>query len=148
MLIIIQLFLFIIHCSLKLFQCDSVNPFCIFVEIYKSQVYFKNLLLIFFIGVQLIYKVVLVSAIQKSESAIHIHMSTLLDSIPIQVSTKHRIEFPVLYSRFLLIIFYIQYCVYVNPKLLIYSCARFPFGNHKFVFYICGSIVIVVLILI
>ena len=27
-----------------------------------------------------------------------------------------------------------------NPKLLIYPSLLFPFGNHKFVFYICGSI--------
>ena len=32
---------------------------------------------IFYIGVQLIYHVVLVSAVQQSESVIHIHISTL-----------------------------------------------------------------------
>ena len=37
---------------------------------------------IIFIGVQLIYNVVLVSAVQQSESVIHIHISTLLDSFP------------------------------------------------------------------
>ena len=37
--------------------------------------------------------------------------------------------------------FYIYYCVYVTPKFLIYlSSAPFPFGNHKFVFYVCDSI--------
>ena len=33
-------------------------------------------------------------------------------------------------------LFFIKYCVYVNPKLLIYPSPPppFPFGNHKFVF--------------
>ena len=31
-------------------------------------------------------------------------------------------------------LFYIQQCVYVNPKLLIYPSPPFPFGNHSFVF--------------
>ena len=35
---------------------------------------------------------------------------------------------------------YVWYCVCVNPKLLIYLSPLFPFGNHKFVFYIYGSI--------
>ena len=35
---------------------------------------------------------------------------------------------------------YVGYCVCVNPKLLIYLSAPFPFGNRKFVFYIYGSI--------
>ena len=39
---------------------------------------------------------------------------------------------PVLHSRSL--------CVSVNPKLLIYPFPTFPFGNHKFAFYVCGSI--------
>ena len=32
-------------------------------------------------------------------------------------------------------------CVHVNPQLLIYPFANhFPFGNHKFVFYVCESV--------
>ena len=31
-------------------------------------------------------------------------------------------------------------CVYVTPKFLIYSPTTFPFGNHKFVFYVCESV--------
>ena len=34
----------------------------------------------------------------------------------------------------------IQLCVYVIPKLLIDHFPSFPFGNHKFVSYVCGSI--------
>ena len=34
-----------------------------------------------------------------------------------------------------------QQCVYVNPKLLMYpSLLPFPFGNHKFVFSVFGSV--------
>ena len=39
-----------------------------------------------------------------------------------------------------LLIFYILYCVYDNLQILIYSSPPFPFGNHKFVFYVSGSI--------
>ena len=38
-----------------------------------------------------------------------------------------------------LTILYLQH-VYVNPKLLIYPPSPFPFDNHKFVFYVCGSV--------
>ena len=41
------------------------------------QVLYLSLFYIIFIGVQLIYNVVLVSGVQQSESAIHIHISTL-----------------------------------------------------------------------
>ena len=35
--------------------------------------------------------------------------------------------------------FYIEQCVFVNPQLLIYPwpLPHIPFGNHKFVFYVC-----------
>ena len=44
-------------------------------------------------------------------------------------------------TKYILYIFFIySSTLYVNPKLLIYSSLpRFPFGNHKFVFYICES---------
>ena len=67
-----------------------------------------------FIGVQLIYNVVLVSAVQQSESVIHIHVSTLLDCFPIQAITEYRDEFPVLYSRSLLVIYFIDSRVYMS----------------------------------
>ena len=35
-------------------------------------------------------------------------------------------------------LFYLQYCVSVNHKLLI--CVLFSFGNHMFIFYVCGFI--------
>ena len=33
-----------------------------------------------------------------------------------------------------------MWCVYANPNFLIYPSPPFPFGNHKFVFYVCGPI--------
>ena len=61
-----------------------------------------------FIGVQLVYNVVLVSSVQQNESIIHIHVSTLLESFfPVYVITEHWVEFPVLHSRFLLLIYFI-----------------------------------------
>ena len=46
-------------------------------------------------------------------------------------------ELPVLYSRSLLDMFYIQWCVCVNPSLLIYhSCHNFSLVTIKFVFKI------------
>ena len=43
-----------------------------------------------FIGVQLVYNVVLVSSVQQNESIIHIHVSTLLESFfPVYVITEH-----------------------------------------------------------
>ena len=49
----------------------------------------------------------LVSAVQQSESVLHIHIATLvLDSFPIYIITEHCVEVPVLYSRSLLVIYY------------------------------------------
>ena len=48
----------------------------------KIQLAFKN-----FIGVQLIYNAVLVSAVQQSESYIYIH--SFLDSFPIMAITEY-----------------------------------------------------------
>ena len=35
---------------------------------------------------------------------------------------------------------FVYMCVYVNPELLIYLFPPFPFGNHKFVFFVCESV--------
>ena len=37
-------------------------------------------------------------------------------------------------------LFYKEECVSTYPKLLLYPSPTFPFGNHKFVFYVCQSI--------
>ena len=58
--------------------------------------------------------------IAKSFSYIYTYIYSFSDSFPIQVITEYWIEFLVLYSRSLLIIYYIYQCIYVNPNLLIY----------------------------
>ena len=77
--------------------------FCFFL--FHFPFFFK----LIFIGVQLLYNVVLVSTVQQSESAIRIHISPLFsDFLPIQVTTEHSVEFPELYSRFSLVTYFIH----------------------------------------
>ena len=47
-----------------------------------------------------------------------------------------------LYSRALFIyLVHIEWCVFVNSKLLVYPHPTpIPFGNFRFVFYVCESI--------
>ena len=54
-----------------------------------------------FIGLSLIFKVILVSLVQSGESIIYIHVSTLFYKgfFPIKFITEYRREFPVLHSR-------------------------------------------------
>ena len=62
-----------------------------------------------FIGVIVSSQCMLVSAVQQSESALHIHVSPLfLCFLPIQVTTKCWVEFPELYSRFSFVIYFIR----------------------------------------
>lgn len=56
----------------------------------------------------MLYNVMLFSAAQQSISATHTHIPSLLDSIPTQVVTEHLGESPVLSSKFLSVIFYIE----------------------------------------
>ena len=65
------------------------------------------------------------------------------DSFQLWVITKYWVQFPVLHCRSLLIICFIYSSVYINPKLLIYPSPPFPFGNHKFDFYVSDSISVV-----
>lgn len=49
----------------------------------------------FFIGVQLLYSIVLAPTVQQSESAGRVHTSLLFwISVPFYVTTEHREEFP------------------------------------------------------
>ena len=57
---------------------------------------------------QQLYNVVLVFTVQQSESAIHMHISPVSDFLLVQVITEHRGEFPELYSRYLLAIYFIH----------------------------------------
>ena len=61
--------------------------------------YLFLLLKISVIGVWLFYNVMLVSAVQQTESATHIHT-------PLFVTTEHWPKFPVLYRKFSLVLPY------------------------------------------
>ena len=71
---------------------------------------------------------------------IHIHMSTLFKII-FPYRSLQNIEFPVLYSMFLLVFYFMYSGVYMSipvfpfiPPLPLYS------GNHELVFEICNPI--------
>ena len=72
-----------------------------------------------FIGVQLIYNSVLGSGVQQSESVIYlsIYITSFLDSFPIWAITECWVEFPVLYSRSLLVICFIHCSVFVSSPI-------------------------------
>ena len=114
-------------------------------------------MLFFKIEVQLIYKVVLVSGVQQSD-LVHIYIYIYIYAcvcvcIYIYIYILFQIFTIIGYYKILNIVpcamqkvlvvylFYIQQCVYVNPKHPFYPSPSFPFGNHKFVFYVCESIV-------
>ena len=58
----------------------------------------------------------LVSGVQKSESVIqiYIYLHSFLDSFPIKAITEYWVEFPVLYSMSLLVIYFIYSSVYIS----------------------------------
>ena len=62
-------------------------------------------ILYFLIEVQFVYNVLLVSYIQQSDSVIYV-------SFPLQVITKCQIQFPMLHSRSLLVIYFIHSSVH------------------------------------
>ena len=66
-----------------------------------------------FIGVQLIYNVVLVSALQQSESVIHIHVSSLFYILFLYKSLQSLQQSSLCYkiSHYYSYLFYIQQCV-------------------------------------
>ena len=63
-------------------------------------------------------------------------------SFPIKLITEYWVEFPVLCSRSLLVIYciYNSVCMSVPNSQFIPPPPHFPFGNHKFVFEVCESI--------
>ena len=84
--------------------------------------------------------VVLVSAVLQSESALCIHISPL-PSISFPFRLLQSIEFPVLHSRFSLVIYFIHSTVYMSiPSSQSITPSPFPLGTHTFVFYVCVSI--------
>ena len=88
-----------------------------------GQHFFKKFL--FYIGVWLIYNVVLVSSVQQSDSVIHTHTAILFQNLFPQVITEYWVEFPVLDSRSLLTIYFVysssMYMLYIVYVYVIYS---------------------------
>ena len=71
----------------------------------------------------MLYNVVLVSAVQRSESAIYIPLSPF----PSRLGHDSALgEVPVLYSRFLLIIYFIHGCVYMSIPISQFITPTFP----------------------
>ena len=64
------------------------------------------------------------------------YIYSISDFLPIRITTEHWVEFPVPYSRLSLVIYMIAVyiCQSWSPNS---SHSTFPFGNHKFVLYIC-----------
>ena len=97
--------------------------------------------LVGFFGVYLLCNVVLISAIQRRESATrtHISPSSRASLLPLQVITEHGAEPPVSHSSFpLAILFYIRQCIYVNATLSIHP--PLPPHVHTSRVYVCVSI--------
>ena len=101
---------------------------------------FKN-----FIGVQLLYNIVIVSAVQQSESAIHTHISSFVDFLPIQVTRD--IEQTSLHYMVdsYCHLFYAQQlsilCINVNPSLPTHLFLSFSHPSiHTSILQVCVSI--------
>ena len=76
----------------------------------------------------------------KWSSHMYTCIPSILDSLPIQVPTEHGVEFPELYSRFSLVIYFLHSSVHVSPQLLIHPSPLFPLSVHVLVLYIWVSI--------
>jgi len=72
----------------------------------------------------------------------HTYIHSFSDYFPIKVITEYWEEFPMLYRRFFLVIYFIYTSMYmlISNSQLISSPPVFPSGNCKFVFYIRDSI--------
>ena len=101
----------------------------------------KNFFKLIFIGIQLLYNVVLVPTVQQNESCVHISPLFWI-SFPFrslqcikQSSLCDRVC-----SRLLSINMQYQYCIWVNPNIRIPPTPPFPLGIHTFVLCVCVSI--------
>ena len=95
-----------------------------------------------FFGIWLIYNVVLVTGVQKSESVIYIYIYPLFFRF-FSYTGHYRVlsRVPCAIQQVLIsYLFYIQQYVYVNPNLSIYPFPSLSPSNHKFVLYICNSV--------
>ena len=90
---------------------------------------FFLLKLIYSVLLQLIYSV---SGVQQSDSIIYILF---------QILFHYRLSQDIDVEEVLVVdLSYREWCVSVNPKFLIFPYLSSPFGNHKFVFYVCESV--------
>ncbi|CAN0542117.1 unnamed protein product [Rangifer tarandus platyrhynchus] len=84
---------------------------------------------LFLIGGQLLYNIVLASAIQQCESAINIHISSPSQTSPhppSELATEYLVELPVLPSNFPLAICFTYDDVNVPVLLLVFPTLSFP----------------------
>ena len=65
-----------------------------------------------FIGIELIYNVVLVSAVQQSESVLYLFFFRFFSHIG-----HYRVESPVLQSRSLLVLYFTYTCVHASQEI-------------------------------
>ena len=71
------------------------------------------------------------------------HIPSFLDFLPIQVSTEHWVEVPVIHSRFSLVTYFMSHsCIHVNANLPIHlnPLPTSPLGVYMFVLYVCVSV--------
>ena len=89
---------------------------------------------LFFIGVQLLYTAVSVSAVQQSESAVCIHISCIFKFSSHLGHQRAPSRVPCAVQQVLIsYVFYTQQCIYVNPNLPIHpTLPSFPLGIHTF----------------
>ena len=99
--------------------------------------------LLIFIAIELLYDVVLLSSVQQSESAVCIHISPCFwISFPFRPPQSiEQIEFPVLYSRFSLVICFIHSSVYMSvPISKFIPPVLPPLGVHTLTHVILGYV--------
>ena len=99
----------------------------------------QAVLFLLFIGVQLLYNVVLLSAVQQSESVTHTHMPLWLDVLPTEVTAEYWVEFSVLYGRFSSLST-LCIAVYISQSPSSSHAPLSFLGVHSFVLYIFVSI--------
>ena len=75
--------------------------------------FWSHILMSNFVGVHLTYNVVFISDVQQSESVRHTYIHSFSGSFPIWITTQYWLDFPVLYSRFVLLIYFIYSRVYL-----------------------------------
>ena len=149
--VLLQVYSKVIHLYMYmyLFFFQIIYPFRLLQNIeHRSLCYtvgpcWLSILFIFsinFIGVQFIYNVVLVSAVQQSQSVVHLQISTPFQILFPYKSLQSTEQSSLCYAvgSYQLSILYIVVCICQSQSTNL--SPPFPLSNHKFVFYICDSI--------